>query len=425
MRLEVSGSSYDSAAEALYGANQVAAMAYDRLKDKLAGYHALGGDDTSSEDFVSNYDEAAQGAVDALRALVEGLGNLGDVTFASVQNHRRANAESVYGRPRPTYEGGVPGDGPVEVAAFTPPSSLGGDNEDMPDWWNHVVDHLQGFGWPSANTDQLRDAASAWESAAVHGRRADRQDRCRGLHARDPALARDPDGHWRCWPRAAHVADLATQLRALGSACHDYAHPGRRDPADDQGPAARPRRRVRGQRRHRRRLSFFTFGGAGAVAAGVIAARAVKYAHLHPHGAARPPRGPRRRHDRRSIPAITPGHDGCAGEAEAARAPSSRRTAARVSRQGRGSRGARTPQQLRNLKRYQNDGCPAARTPTRECSRASATARSPTPPRVPGNVPGSVRGVHQDRRTRPAPPSAYVKTHLRAATARSSTSRTR
>ena len=51
-----------------------------------------------------------------------------------MQNHRRANAESVYGRPRPTYEGGVPGDGPVEVAAFTPPSSLGGDNEDMPDW---------------------------------------------------------------------------------------------------------------------------------------------------------------------------------------------------------------------------------------------------------------------------------------------------
>jgi hypothetical protein len=107
VRLEVSGTSYDSAAEALYGANQVAAMAYDSLTDKLAGYHALGGDDASSEEFVAGYDEAARGAVDALRLLVDGLGTLGDVTFASVQNHRRANADSVYGRPRPTYDGGV------------------------------------------------------------------------------------------------------------------------------------------------------------------------------------------------------------------------------------------------------------------------------------------------------------------------------
>ena len=274
MRLEVSGSSYDSAAEALYGANQVAAMAYDRLQDKLAGYHALGGDDASSEDFVSSYDEAAQGAVDALRALVEGLGNLGDVTFASVQNHRRANAESVYGRPRPTYEGGVPGDGPVQVAAFTPPTSLGGDNEDMPDWWNHVVDHLQGFGWPSANTDQLRDAASAWESAA---------STVDGLTGKiDVAVSmletqRSPEipTATQCWPRAGgrhrprHAAARARQcLRRL-------RHPGRRNPPDDQGPAARPRGRVRGQRRHRRRFELFHLRWRGAVAAGVIAARAV------------------------------------------------------------------------------------------------------------------------------------------------------
>jgi hypothetical protein len=279
VRLEVSGSSYDSAAEALYGANQVAAMAYDRLKDELAGFHALGGDDTSSELFVESYDEGAQAAVDTLRLLVDGLGTLGDVTFASVQNHRRANADSVYGRPRPSYEGGVPGDGPVTVAAFTPPSSLGGDNADMPDWWNHVVDHLQGFGWPSANTDQLRDAASAWESAAVSVEGlTGKIDVATGMleRQRSPEV---PTALSVLGTTRGNVVDLAAQLRALGQACGDYAtqvdetRQTIKDLLHDLAVECAVSAGIGVG------LSFFTFGGAGVVAGGVIAARAVKYAH--------------------------------------------------------------------------------------------------------------------------------------------------
>ena len=166
MRLDVQASGYDTAAEALVGANQGAAMAFEGLTSKLTGFHALGGDDKSSEDFVKEYDASAQEAVDSLRALVDGLGNLGEITAASVENHRRAHAESVYGKPRPSYEGGVLARDRSPSPRVSLPSSLGGDNEDMPDWWNHVVDHLQGWGWPSANTDQLRSAASAWKTAA-------------------------------------------------------------------------------------------------------------------------------------------------------------------------------------------------------------------------------------------------------------------
>ncbi len=278
MRLEVTGTSYDSAAEALYGANQVAAMAYDSLTDKLAGYHALGGDDASSEEFVASYDEAAQAAVDALRLLVDGLGTLGDVTFASVQNHRRANADSVYGRARPTYDGGLPGDGPVEVTAFTPPTSLGGDNDDLPDWWNHVVDHLQGFGWPSANTDQLRDAATAWESAAstVDGLTGKIDVAVAMLETqRSPEI---PTALSVLGTTRGHVVDLAAQLRALGEACRDYGtqvdetRQTIKDLLHDLAVECAVSAGIGVG------LSFFTFGGAGVVAGGVIAARAVKYA---------------------------------------------------------------------------------------------------------------------------------------------------
>ena len=197
-----------------------------------------------------------------------------------MQNHRRANADSVYGRPRPTYEGGVPGDGPVQVAAFTPPTSLGGDNEDMPDWWNHVVDHLQGFGWPSANTDQLRDAASAWESAAsstVDGLTGKIDVAVSMLETqRSPEI---PTALSVLGTTRGHVVDLAAQLRALGGACRDY------------GTQVDETRQTIKDLLHDLAvecavgagigvgLSFFTFGGAGAVAAGVIAARAIKYAH--------------------------------------------------------------------------------------------------------------------------------------------------
>jgi hypothetical protein len=280
VRLEVEAGGYDTAAEALYGANQSAAIAYDGLRDKLSGYHALGGDDTSSEDFVAAYDPSAQAAVDALRSLVTGLGGVGDVAAASGRNHREANAGSVYNRPHPTYDGGVPGRGPVEVAAFTPPTALGGDNEDLPDWWNVVVDHLQGFGWPSANTDQLRAAASAWRTAAgsVEALSGDVDVAIGYLEMqRSPEI---PTAIEVLRTTKTNIGDLAQALREQGDCCEDYA-----------SQVDQTRDTIRGLLKDLAIEcgvtaglgivgSFFTFGGAGAVSAGVIAARAVRYARL-------------------------------------------------------------------------------------------------------------------------------------------------
>lgn len=59
MRLEIDSGAYASAAEALEGGNLVLAGGYTSLTGKLGGYSAMAGDDTSSEDFVKNYDSAA------------------------------------------------------------------------------------------------------------------------------------------------------------------------------------------------------------------------------------------------------------------------------------------------------------------------------------------------------------------------------
>lgn len=165
MRLDIGGGGYDSAAEAFASGNQVAAIHYNTLIGKLKGFGSMAGDDRSSEDFVANYDTAAKDAVGAGNDLVDSLAALAILTATSIENHRKANAGSVYGRTPPVYDGsGSLGEGPVDVAEFTPPTALGGDNQDLPEFWNHVVDHLQGWTWPSADTGKLREAASAWKS---------------------------------------------------------------------------------------------------------------------------------------------------------------------------------------------------------------------------------------------------------------------
>ncbi|MFC7492699.1 MULTISPECIES: colicin D domain-containing protein [unclassified Nocardioides] len=279
MRLDVSGTSYDSAAEALYSANQSAAYAYDTLTDTLTGFRALGGDDASSEDFVREYDGAAQGAVDALRSLVTGLAAVGEASHGSGSNHRQANADSVYNKPRPVYDGGVAGRGPVDVAAVSLPSSLGGDNQDLPEWWNHVVDHLQGWGWPSANTDQLRSAGSAWRSAASTVEGLTSRIDVAVSHLEGQRSPEIPVALEILRSTKTNISDLADGLRAQGSACDDYA-----TQVDET------RETIKGLLKDLAiecgvtagasiALSFVTFGGAAAVGAGVIAARAIRYAH--------------------------------------------------------------------------------------------------------------------------------------------------
>lgn len=278
MRIAYDGVGYDNAAEALVGANQLAALYYNGFRGKAAGWGAMAGDDRSSEDFVREYDGAAQTAIDAVNDVVDSFAALGILTSSSSTNHRHANAGSVYGKP-PIHDGSQPlGDGVVDVPAVTLPSALGGDNQDFPEWWNVVVDFLQGWAWPNADTGTLRTAASEWRGLAtqIEGLESYCDSGLRLLSAqRSPEI---PLAEQAIRDVRTEVANLGAQLRALGDACEGYAEAVEqtretiRDLMRDLAIEAAATATISAIG------SFFTFGGAAAVGAGVIAARAGRYA---------------------------------------------------------------------------------------------------------------------------------------------------
>jgi len=223
VRVAIEGGGFDSASDALVSGNQLAALYYNSLTGELGGYGAMAGDDSTSEEFASTYDEAAQGAVDALDGIVDAFTGLAERTATSVHNHRSANGASVYGQPQ-VYDGsGSLGEDPVDVAAYSVPSSLGGQDEDTPDFWDEIVAHLEGFAWPNADVDRLRQAATTWSDAAADvGRLSDYCDSAtthlEGQQSPEVPLARSA------------IADLGTQCdeladvyTALSEACSGYA----------------------------------------------------------------------------------------------------------------------------------------------------------------------------------------------------------
>lgn len=225
VQLDIDGGGYDSAAEALFGGSQATAAYYTSLTSKLSGYGAMAGDDKTSEEFAKEYDVAAKEAVDAFNDVVDSYVTLGILTATSIENHRKANANSVYNKPPPVYDGSnsMPSGGPVDVPVFTPPSSLGGDNEHLPDFWNEIMDHLEGFAWPNADTGKLRGAAGAWRSAAGGlDSVKNYADRAVGLFygQKSPEI---PVATEALNEFKTQIGDLATELRSIAQACDDYA----------------------------------------------------------------------------------------------------------------------------------------------------------------------------------------------------------
>ena len=223
MKLAVDGGGYATAAFAFADANQIAALQYDTLTGKLSGYAAMAGDDSTSTEFAAAYDEAAVEAVSALADLVDSCSSLGQLTQASVANHRRANEASVVGGAI-VYDGSaLPEDGYVAVLPSTPPSSLGGDPPALSSEANWILDHLQGFVWPNADTDRLRDAAQTWRTAAEGV--DELQDYCdaalRGLSAQQsPEI---PIAVAAIEELRATVGDVASEYAALADSCELYA----------------------------------------------------------------------------------------------------------------------------------------------------------------------------------------------------------
>jgi hypothetical protein len=227
VRISVECGGYAEAAGVCRTANQIAALTTESLAGKLGAYAAMAGDDATSRDFAGSYDPAAREAVATLADLTHALIGLGRLIDASGRAHARAEASAVGAaglRTNAYTGGGLDEDSFVRVSPAPPPSSLGGSVSsglgDISEW---ILDQVEGFVWPGADVDLLRDAASAWRRTS--GSVADltaHLDVVAGLLERQVSpeipLALAAISELRTL-----VDDTADQLLALADACDDYA----------------------------------------------------------------------------------------------------------------------------------------------------------------------------------------------------------
>lgn len=278
MRIEVDSGGYTSAASSLETANGLAASAYDALTGKLGGFGGMGGDDKSSEDFVANYDSGAAAAVTAMSDLVTALGTLATIADASGANHADADAGSVHGRRGSDGGAGHDPVDPVSVDDYAAPSALGADSQDTPQFWDIMLDYLEGWAWPSADTSRLGDAASAWDAAASSLERLGPYCEVADTQLGNQRSPEIPAARRAVREVKQAAADIASACRELASSCRDYASQVEstketvkglmKDLAIEVGLAA-----VAGGV-----ASFFSAGLAGGGAVALVAARAASYA---------------------------------------------------------------------------------------------------------------------------------------------------
>lgn len=222
MRISVECGGFERAADTARTANQVAALVSDSLSGKFAGFAGMAGDDSTSADFAGAYDAGAREAVAALADLTHAFIGLGRLLAATGTHHSQAEA-SAAGQVLASVSAGLTSDAYVRVSPAPPPSSLGAQEPSFGAVDRWILDHVEGFVWPSGDVSVLRDAATAWHRAAesVAGL-VDHVGSARSFveAQRSPevpvALACLDD-----------VRDLvlstADELAALGAACDDHA----------------------------------------------------------------------------------------------------------------------------------------------------------------------------------------------------------
>jgi hypothetical protein len=229
--IDVDSLPYVDSAQAFERANQGAALVYDTLSGKLAHCGAMAGDASLAAEFASAYDEAASAALAAIGDLVDAFSTCGQLTTASLANHGHAENRSVLSG-RTVFTGSVGVDGYVAVLPCSLPSSLGGDLSGLPGWASWVLDQVEGFVWPDADTDLLREAASCWRGAALQV--DDLSAYCRTA-IRCFSLLRSPEVPIAIdvtEAMAARCQAVADQCSAIARACESYA-----DHVDEQRAA--------------------------------------------------------------------------------------------------------------------------------------------------------------------------------------------
>ena len=202
--------------------NQSAALVHRTLASRLASCGAMAGDASIAEEFAAAYDDAANACLAAVGDLVDAFSACGRLTEATLANHGRAENRSVISG-RTVFTGTPCPAGYVAVLSCSPPSSLGGDLAGLPGWASWIIDQVEGFVWPDADTGRLRAAAAAWRSAGHQV--ADLADYC-ATADRAFALLDSPEV-----PVASEVTTqlaqrcvtVGDQCTALAEACDGYA----------------------------------------------------------------------------------------------------------------------------------------------------------------------------------------------------------
>lgn len=222
MRIAVESEGLTDTALSFERGNQDAAKAYDLLSGRLSRFGAMAGDASTAEEFAAAYDEGARSCLGAVADLVDAFATCGRLTLASLANHGRAEARSVISG-RCVYEGAAPPSGYVAVLPCTPPSSLGGGMAGLPGWASWILDQIEGFVWPDADVDRLREAAACWRAASVQI--ADLTWHCdtaaRGfLSQRSPEV---PIALEVTEKLSGHCRSVSDQCAVLARACSDYA----------------------------------------------------------------------------------------------------------------------------------------------------------------------------------------------------------
>ena len=191
--------------------NQSAALVHDTLRSRLSSCGAMAGDASIAEEFASAYDQAADAALSAVGDLVEAFSACGRLTSATLANHGRAENRSLISG-RTVFTGGACVSGYVAVLPCSLPTSLGGDLAGLPSWASWILDQVEGFVWPDADTDRLRAAAAAWRNASHQV--ADLESYCSSA-VRSFSELRSPE-----LPIAIAVTDsLADRCRTVGDQC--------------------------------------------------------------------------------------------------------------------------------------------------------------------------------------------------------------
>ncbi len=218
----VDAASFADAALAFERGNQGAALVLDHLSARLRRCGAMAGDASVASEFAAAYDEAASAALAAVGDLVDAFSACGRLTTASLDNHGHAENRSVISG-RTVFTGAPCVAGYVAVLPCSLPSSLGGDLGGIPSWAAWILDQVEGFVWPDADTALLREAAAAWRAASYQV--ADLSAYC-ATAIRSWSALRSPE-----LPIATEVAEsvaarchaVADQCAVVARACDAYA----------------------------------------------------------------------------------------------------------------------------------------------------------------------------------------------------------